>query len=328
MRETRQVVAWMETAFEACAKRFKDTLMVREPNETSEQCRARILRYGVEFSRVLRGTADYHVADENLLDDLHSLMKLGCPALDIVDLMLTCTNWFGGDISYFDQVFGIPDKLNNLRTNCRQLSEVISDTRELPVPLHEFLREQFPSQRERRRARRLIHSLPEALYYMEKLLENYPFVPGPATKTELKHSAEAYFYALLCHFGAIEAQRRSRRNWYETLSSLLQAIRAVRLTVLPDAAAYSRNIAPITIRSGKRKGESKDHFNASAIEKRLTRFFKIYPRFWFAIDVSQYMMDDYAEHRRNGETLLSLLPQLGKDRNTRERLLARVIGKA
>jgi hypothetical protein len=193
----------------------------------------------------------------------------------------------------------------------------------LPVRPHDFLRDQFPNKRERRRARRLIDSLPDALHAMGKLLEKYPSVPDPATKAGWNHGVEAYFYALLLYFGHIEVSRGSRqRNWYPTLSGLLRAARAVRLTVSPDVA-YSRNIAEIPIRSGKGKGESKDPLSELAIQQRLDRFFKKHPRSPFAIDVFQYMTDEYAERRRRGETLLSLLLQLEKDRNAREPRIAR-----
>jgi len=314
--ETNQLVAWMETAFEACAEGSSDNGWTCEPYETPEQCSAQIRRYKTEFSRILRGTADYYVADTKLPDDLYSLMKLDCPALDIVELMLACTNWFAGDISNFVEALGIPEKLNTIRKNCRHMAEAISalNMRALPVRPHDFLRAQFPNNRERRRARSLINSLPDALHYLEKLLEKYPSVPDPVIKAGWKHGVEAYLYALLRYFGQIEVSRGSRpRNWYVTLSSLLQAIRAVRLTASPDAA-HSRNIAEIPIRSGKGKGESKDPLSDFALQQRLDRFFKTYPRFPFAIDVFQYMTDDYAESRRRGETLLRLLPQLEKDR--------------
>src|SRR5437762_4774008 len=239
--ETGQLVAWMETAFSAYAKASSDSGWTREPYETPEQCQARILQYGSELGRILRGTADYHVAPE-LVDDLYGLMNRGCPALDIVELMLACTNLFGGDISDFVEAVGIPEKLKTVRRNCRQMADAIStlNMRALPVRPHDFLREQFPNNRERRRARSLIDGLPDALHYMEKVLERYPSVPDPVTKAGWKHGIEAYFYALLRYF----------KYSYPTLSRLLRAIREVRHTVSPDAA-YSRNIAPIPIHSGK-----------------------------------------------------------------------------
>lgn len=323
--ETRRLAAWMETAFKACAEGSINNGWTSEPYETPEQSRARILRYGSEFSRILRGTADYHVAP-NLAGDLYNLMNLGCPALDIVELMLACTNWFGGDIDYLVEGLGIPEKLNTIGENCRKMEEAIStlNMRILPVRPHDFLRRQFPNKRERRRARRLIDGLPEALRCMEKLLEKYPSVPDPVITAGWNHGVEAYFYALLRYFGQVGVSRGSRpRDWYLTLSSLFKAIRSVRFHVFPDAA-YSRNIAEIPIRSGEGKGESKDPLSGHAIAQRLRRFFRMHPRFPFALDVFQYMTD-YSERRRRGETLLSLLPQLEKGRKTPERQLAQGI---
>src|SRR5258707_470691 len=122
--ETRKLVQWVETAFQRCASRG-DNAGTCGPYETPEQCRARILEYGTGFGRILRGKADYYVAPPELLDDLYGLMKKGCPARDIVELMLGCTNWFGGDISDFVEAVGVPEKLNTLRTNCRQMTEAI-----------------------------------------------------------------------------------------------------------------------------------------------------------------------------------------------------------
>jgi len=93
--ETKELADWMEGAFNLYAERWAHAYAVCEPGETPEQSRDRILRYRDQFSRVLRGTADYHVIPPKLLDNLYDLKKNGCPPQDIVELMLGSTNWLG-----------------------------------------------------------------------------------------------------------------------------------------------------------------------------------------------------------------------------------------
>jgi hypothetical protein len=311
--ETKELVGWMEAAFERYAARQAHVVAVCEPGETPEQSHNRILRYRGQFSRVLRGTADYHVIPPKVLDDLYDLKKCGCPPQDIVELMLACTNWLGGDLSKVDEAFGIPEALNAVRRNCRKMSDDIS-TLNLSVIFirpHDFLRAQFPNKRERRRARRLIDGLPDALLYMEKLLEKYVSALAPVPKSLLKSITEKYFSALLAVFGHDD----------KTLSGLLEAMRAIRFAVSPDAT-YVRKIAATPVRSGKRKGEEKDPLSVGAIQKRLDRLVEQYPSLQTEVmsDVRQYVADEYADHRRSGATLISLLPQLEKDRQRKWRL--------
>jgi hypothetical protein len=100
-----------------------------------------------------------------------------------------------------------------------------------------------------------------------------------------------------------------------TLGELLGAIRAIRFAVSPDAT-YVRNIAPIPIQSGEAKGAEKDPLSSGAVRKRLDRLFEQNPSFKTEVmsDVRQYVTDEYAERRGSGATLLSLLPQLEKNR--------------
>jgi hypothetical protein len=310
--ETRELVGWMEAAFTLYAERRAHVYGVCEPGETPEQSRARILLYRDQFTRILRGTADYHIMPSQLLDNLHDLKKRGCPPQDIVELMLATTNWLGGDLSKVDQAFAIPEAVNSIRGNCRKMSEEISalNLPMLVIRPHDFLKEEFPNKRERRKARRLIDSLPDALLHMEKLLEKYSSAPVPVPTAMLRSATEAYFAALLSLLGHED----------ETLSGLLEAIRAIRTYVSPHAV-YERNIAPIRINSGDREGEEKDPLSAGAIKKRLDRLYEETPRFETEVmsDVRQYMTDEYAERRHCGATLLSLLPQLEKDRRRKLR---------
>src|ERR1035441_10409809 len=201
--ETRELVGWMEAAFKLYAERWAHVYAVCEPGETPEQSRDRILRYRDQFSRVLRGTADYHVITEKLLDNLYDLKKRDCPPQDIVELMLACTNWLGGDFSKVDQAFAIPEAVDSVRGNCRKMSEEISALN-LPLLLirpHDFLQEEFPNKRERRKARRLIDTLPEALILMKKLLDRYASTPAPVPTAVLRSATEAHFAALLALLG-------------------------------------------------------------------------------------------------------------------------------
>jgi len=183
---------------------------------------------------------------------------------------------------------------------------------------HDFLPEAFPDKRERLKARRLIDTLPDALMYMDKLLERYASASAPVPTVVLRSAIEAYFAELLAFLGHDD----------ETLSGLLEAIRAIRNFVSPHAV-YVRNIAPIPLRSG----EGKNPLSAGAIQKRLDRLYVQNPWFQAEVmsDVRQYMTDEYAECRRSGATLISLLPQLEKDHiekaRRRERRLAEKSGK-
>jgi hypothetical protein len=305
--ETRELVGWMEAAFKRYAERRAHVVGVCEPGETPEQSRDRLLLYGDEFSRILRGTADYHIMPEEILDNFYDLKKRSCPAQDVVEFMLACTNWFGGDLSKVDEAFGIPEAVNTVRSNCRKMSEDISALN-LPMLLcrpHDFLREEFPNRRERRKARRLIDSLPDALLHMDKLLDRYLSAPAPVPMAVLRSGTEAYFWALLAFFEHDDG----------TLGELLGAIRAIRFAVSPDAT-YVRNIAPIPIQSGEAKGAEKDLLSSGAVQKRLDRLFEQNPSFKTEVmsDVRQYVTDEYAERRGSGATLLSLLPQLEKNR--------------
>src|ERR1700678_990584 len=115
--ETRELVGWMEAAFKRYAERRAHVVGVCEPGETPEQSRDRLLLYGDEFSRILRGTADYHIMPEEILDNFYDLKKRSCPAQDVVEFMLACTNWFGGDLSKVDEAFGITEAANTVRSN-------------------------------------------------------------------------------------------------------------------------------------------------------------------------------------------------------------------
>lgn len=92
--QRRELKKWMTSAFEKYARGHAESNLSAIPRETPQQHQARIQAYGQQFGRVILGDLEMNDTPK-MLNDLQHLLKAKCPALDLVELMLVCTNGFG-----------------------------------------------------------------------------------------------------------------------------------------------------------------------------------------------------------------------------------------
>jgi hypothetical protein len=269
--------------------------------------RARVQRLKEEFIRVLSELRmkDYECDSQNLRRDLTKLMNRGCPALDVVELAYGCTSGLNPTLSDAVRCVGLTESdLVKLRTCCGWAADVISQFRELfilgpllshPASLPEGLSpEQF---------RQKIKELPNDLRILVKLLDNCPPVHNPWVDDFLKKIDFVFLGLILKFFGCGD----------ETLSRLLRTMRHVRYIAFPDAKyLHSFDSYPVTLRN--RRIKIYDPFSRTALQRGLHRFLcEDHPdamRTMLEETVRRYFSDEWAEQRRRGETLPTLLGQI------------------
>jgi hypothetical protein len=312
--QKQKIELWIATAFEQYAAKCE---IVRE---VGVSLATEVRRYKGEFSRIVLSSEEVE-----LRNDLYNLMNRGCPALDIVELMLVCTSGIQRTISYGLDEVGITDNvLRRLKQNLVWTAEVL-DVLNDPILLGplDTLAERFPRKRDERSARRSIEAVPDALRTLAAVLENYP--PAHESEPMIKALAEneffVYLYLLLRNFG----------EGYPTLSRLLTTMRRVQRTVSPDAE-YLHKFISIRIVSGKRKGKINDPFTEGALQYRLYRFNRDFPIVVQQMHtlVSHYTSDGYTKYRQHGQTMLEFIARLQQKEKTREGPEARAehLGKA
>ena len=144
--------------------------------------RRQIERYGRDFGRVLSDEVEFPDPDDPadtkaLRYDLYGLMKSGCPAVGLVELMLACTSDYG---------VTIPDLLFRA------------------IPLHDYLdriAEDIHHFRIPRRPRRFKGAVPHSIQFMLEVGPYYAsYTKGNSGQTARVAFHLAYFYTFLKHF--------------------------------------------------------------------------------------------------------------------------------
>ena len=285
-QKQEEAAAWIEKIFRSHADNLgKD-------GEMEAPIRTEIEQYGEEFSRVVRCEEDDYLGQ-----DLYELMKRGCPAQAIVELILVCTSGFHFTITDVLREAGITDEvLRDVKQSLPRIVQVIDVLNDpaIPGPLDTFAKT-FPRTLDQRRARRSIEALPDSLRMLAAMLEKYT---DPMIETIADNVFLLSLYLLLHHY----------RGGFETLGRLLRTMRLVRRTVSPDAKS-PHNFQTKVIVSGGKKSDSRDAFSKESLEQRLYRFCRDFPseRWNTHLSVTRYTFD--AKYRESGRTLLELILQ-------------------
>jgi hypothetical protein len=303
--ERRGLAAWMTSAFTMYATVRAGSGLSCVPGETRHQHQARIQAYGRAFSGVLLGKIEMDDITK-LLDDLNHLRKANCPALDLIELMLLCTEDFSMSIADLLLRVGISTtELSALQGTLNRTADTVAilNQRALPRPL-DYVEEKFQDIHEQHRVRELIESLPEALRYLSVLLSNYPPESDQLASADEKHFALGWIYLLVNHYGP----------GYPAVSHLLKAMRCAR-------RATSQAIGAQGLRYGNKASdrieEQKEPLSESAIERRLARYWRVIGkarRLDMEIMMTMYTeFSTYETLRRGGATFLTLLVHLERD---------------
>jgi hypothetical protein len=289
--EREGLEAWMTSAFKKHATVRAGSNLSCVPGETPQQHQARIRAYGQAFGRVILGELPMDDTPK-MLNGLHHLLKSNCPALDLVGLMLLCTEDFSMSIP--DLLFRVGIRKNDLAALQRTLNRTahavdVLNQPALPTPL-DYIEEKFPDIREQRRVRELIETLPDALRYMSALLDSYPPEPDQLAAADQEHFALGLLYLLVSHYGLGSP----------VVSHLLKAMRRAREAV-----------------SHPKSPQGRRSFSEKAIERRLSRYWEVIGskrKLDMEIQVIMYTeFSSYDKLRRRGETLLSVLVRLEED---------------
>jgi|GEM_PF-135725 len=190
-----------------------------------------IRSYKEEFIRILSGNmaTDYECNLPKLRQDLCKLMKRGCPALDVVELMYGCTS--GSHPTFSDAVrcVGLTERdLLKLRACCGWAADMISQFHESPIfkPLLSHPAS-LPEGLGPEQFRQKIEELPDNLRIFAKLLQNCPPVHSPWVEDFSKQPDFILLKLILKYFGC----------GYEILSRLLITMRRVRYNCLAPEGA-------------------------------------------------------------------------------------------
>jgi hypothetical protein len=310
-KQKQALLIAMSAAFKQYADTFGDRVRVGALTDTPEQNRALILRCGQEFVSILNGKIEGLSELPQLQADLVALLERGCPALDIIDLMFACTRGRNSGVSDTLEAIGLSDpSLDVLRQLCHLVSAKISalNTPKVPGPLF-LLPQLLPELSEEDRVRLTddLKRLPELLAVFGDLLTIYPpkEADTPVREVIEQHWDLAWFYVLLRNFDF----------GYPTLSVLIRAMRRVRYNA-DHQARYVRRLGRVLVRNNAAplsKGPAvRDPFRATALQKRLHRFFSksSVTRFLFYFYVLQYLSPFFAEQRTKSATLRAALPIL------------------
>lgn len=266
--QRKELVAWADAGF----REYADLCGYWE-GEIRNNIRAQIDKYAEEFSRVLRDEVEMSDEDDPqaLRTDLYGLMKSGCPASGLVELMLASTSDFGVTIS-------------DLLVRAEVLDDNLISHKNLGFPTEPRRAVKIRGLRTIPRSRRGVkRGVPLSIQFMLEIMEKkgppYTYCDG-VTRAARSVRPLAYFYLLLKHFG----------HGHDTLTYLLRTMQYVRRRV-PSVADYL-------------KTRGRDTFRAGALQRRVLRFFKSHPASESVMrkDVRDYLSGKGGERRK---TLLS-----------------------
>jgi hypothetical protein len=265
--EERELATRLKNAFARYAMLTRGIAAPPFPQESIEDAVARITLYGEELSRAVLGEVQLVNGFDfpKFKRDAYTLLNLGFPELDLVELSLLCTSGlnFGSSLAF--DVFGFSEQtLVQVRGDARRLSRQLSVLNHLPaVGLISSLNNMMMPRRERRVLRKKITQLPDLLAVVEELLNCQigELAPGPTEAAMLEFSQLVYFRLLLEHFGLGNP----------TLSAILQVMRAIRHSVQPIPPS-ARRLDPVTLRNkdgSPHSSRARDPLSAGAIEKTM-----------------------------------------------------------
>ena len=302
--QQRELIAWIENAFEAYATVRGGSYLSVLPREPIEQHCERMRDYKNEFSKVLLGVSKGSpVNSEQLRSDLAELMRLGCPALDMVELILAYTRRAGLSEADILRVVGLTDeRLNALKQRLPWIVDTVESLLETVSGPLKVVDETFSNKRQQRRVKQLVRQLPEGLRYMSELLKHYaPFEQSRRPAEESSDFILGLLYARLETYGSS----------YLTLSRILLAMRHVENTVLASGKYGSST----TLSTDFGDFHEKEELSSSALQRRLHRFWETshMPKLWMQILVLTSTHKRYARQRQRGATLLTMLGQLQND---------------
>jgi hypothetical protein len=288
--ERKELKTWMSSAFEIYATRFAGAAIGCPPDETPQQHQTRIHAYGEAFGNIILGKIEMDDIAE-LLNDLVHLRTSKCPALDLVDLMLVCTEDFSMRTADLLLRVGIRKKdLSALQCTLDRVALEIKLLGQPALPTLDHIEEKFSDKHDQQRVCTLFKTLPADLRYMSMFLNNYPPKPDRITAANQDHFGLGWLYLLVAHYGLGSA----------AVSHLLKAMRCAR-----ESISHPKN--PRHHRS----------FDEKAIERRLSRYWKVVGgAAKFEMEFQVFMYAEFPSYKKlslNGKTLLSLLLHLEKD---------------
>ncbi len=297
--------------FKTYADKYGDRRHVGTLTDSEGENRLLISRCGTEFADILAGRSDF--GDFPLLSsDLFKLIERGCPLLDIIDLMFSCTK--GRTLTISDRLDSIglrESSLHILRDICQLASQTILALNGSTAGPLSFLSQSLPelSEEDRERVAHDLRRLPDLIGLYGDLLAIYPppQVRGVSDNVVLRHCEPVLFYMLLNHFSF----------GYPTLSRLLRAMRRARSLAAPTAK-YLRKVSPNTVvlseqSKSKARSRVRDPFGEMALQKRLNRFYRENGTWNFILQfwLLRYLSDEFSEQRASG-IFFTLLPQVTK----------------
>ncbi len=305
--EKKKVTDWIERGFD-------QFIALRVASDTSnpdrEQDCAHIRRYKDVFVDILKEKATDREGDlPELLRDLYRLMSRGCPALDLVELMYGATSGINPTFRDALRYVGLNErKLSDLSLVCERMANVISmlHGRLLPGPFFPLPRV-LPKNANPEQVQHQIEQLPDLLRLYATLLRNRQPLANPWLEDFSKQPDLVILAFLLDYFRRNRARASSIQtaHWYRccpTLGRLLRTMRQVRHIISPDAK-YLHSFE---------RSNNRDPFSEIALQKRLNRFFSEEHHMVTLMmeTVRAYFSDEWAEHRRRGETLPILVGQI------------------
>jgi len=233
-----------------------------------------------------------------LRNDLHNLRRRGCPPLDLVELMLACTNEIQANLPDAMLLLGItPTVLSKLKNNLVWMAKIIRKLNQPAFSPLDYIKYTFSDSCEQERVRQLTETLHEALRYFSQIIKDYPPEPCPIMAAAQNDLSLLLFYLLLRKYG----------RGYPTVARLLKAMRTVRESVQPAHRARQRASSTKT----------REPYTEGAIQQRISRFWKVIGRSLvpeMEIKISIYTSSPkYQDLRNRGGTLLSVYPLLREE---------------
>lgn len=303
--QLRKLVTEMDSAFKHYAELYGDCVHVGALTDCAETNRKLILSYGTEFNRILE---DDEASEDSveLQDDVFSLTSRGCPKLDIIDMMFSCTT--GRNMAISDNLADVGisyEALAYLEALCAWCGDCIARLNNPHVkgPIS-FLPQTVPEivGEEQTKLIADLHKLPDLLHIYSSLLKMYP----PHNVREYDQSGWAregqlaFSYLIIDHF----------KLGYPTLSRLLRTMRQVRYSVSPKTR-YVHRIGRVRVkRRDTQQSAIRDPLRDLALQRRLRRFFEAQPSFerWAKNHVIWYFSGACAHLQTRGETFMTSFP--------------------
>ncbi len=296
-----QIQAWMADGFNEYEDIFGERQYICDPNVSADENRELIRKHGEQYVRVLTPQIEWQGDRTKLQKDLQKLKAENFPVLDLVELMFACTR--GGNYSIWNNLrrIGIEKShIEDLRSNCEKAGRTLALLNSSAVPGPLFFLPQYRPQLAKKELTELkieLYMMPFLLLQLADWLKTYPPEPLVSVNYEMQHFEQHVFNLLLKEYGCSQS----------TLSRILSSMRRVREIITPD----KKYVLDIKVK-GDGAGDTKDTYEASAIQKRLSRYKKEYGDLdsLLSAHVRCYVISVREGLQRKGTTFLSTLPQV------------------